>query len=336
MVAWRVNPRRKSSWRSRRSDPVLLLTLVLAVIGLADSRVDGQSAVRPGDTRPDAASEDSLDFVDIDTSLRAGYGVLLAFEDTIPFAVGTMETLLVTAQRLSVAEVVRLIGERMEEDRARRKEHAFTAVTKVLVHYEEKEGEAPRSETVETAERIRVAADGTYQLATLWKRERKYKGQEMVEEKVDEEIDVAWEELSNALLEAIPFSLQSGDQYNYGILDRKLLGTNVVYEVTYEPKSEFKALPKGKIWLDTSDFVIRRVEAEMTDAVPLPLIIKSIPMYKLRRVQRGEHWVLGDVFARIDLRDLPLLGIPAAVEVYMQASRHVINGVEYADEDGGP
>ncbi len=286
-----------------------------------------------GDTLSAPDSGDTLHFVDIDASLLAGQGVLLAFEDTIPFAVGTIETLLVKAPRLTVAEVVRLIGERMEEDRARRKEHAFTTVSKAIIHFDDQRGEDHRWEIYETAERYRWGSDGTYQQARLWERQRKYKGQELVEEKVNEDVEVSWEELSGAMMEAIPFSLQSGDQYNYAILDRNLIGLNVVYEVAYEPKSKFKALPKGRVWLDTSDFVIRRVEAEMTDAVPMPLIIESIPVYKLRRVQKGEHWVLSDVYAEIKLREVPVLKIPASIEFFLRASHHVINGVAYPDED---
>ena len=212
------------------------------------------------DTLPEIAIADTiadtLDFIDVDTSLLDGHGVLLAFEDTIPFAVGTIETLLVSAKRMSVAEVVRLIGERMEADRASRKEHSFTAVTKAVIEFEQKEGEPRKWETYEEADRMRFASDASYQTATLWKRERKYEGNELVEEKVDEEIDTTWDDLSGAVMEAVPFSLQSGHQFNYAIIDRKLLGMNVVYEVQYEPKSKFKALPKGRVWLDTSDFVL--------------------------------------------------------------------------------
>jgi hypothetical protein len=280
------------------------------------------------------APDDTLDFVDVDTSLLSGDGVLLAFEDTIPFAEGTIETLLVRAPRLSVAEVVRLIGERMQEDRARRKEHTFTAVAKAIIRFGDENDPEARWETYETAERYRMQSGGSFQQARLWERERKYRGQEMVEEKIDDEVEVEWADLSEAMMEAIPFSLRSGDQYRYDIVARELMGLNVVYEVTYEPKSTFKPLPKGRVWLDTSDFVIRRVEAEMTDTVPMPMIVKSIPVYKFRRVQKGEHWVISDLYAKIELHQVSLLKIPGSVEFFLKTSRHVINGVSYPDEDG--
>jgi len=41
---------------------------------------------------------------------------------------------------------------------------------------------------------------------------------------------------------------------------------------------------------------------------------------------------VGDVYARADLHKIPLLGIPHAIEIYYQTSRHVIDGVEYPDD----
>jgi len=223
----------------------------------------------------------------------------------------------------------------MQENLARRKEHAFTAVSKAIIRFGDENDPEARWETFEAAERYRMQSGGTFQQARLWQRERKYRGREMVDEKTDDEVEVEWADLGEAMMEAIPFSLQSGDQYKYDIIDRELMGLNVVYEVTYEPKSSFKPLPRGRVWLDTSDFVIRRVEAEMTETVPMPMIVKSIPVYKFRRAQKGEHWVVSDLYARIELHQVSLLKIPGSVEFFLKTSRHVINGVSYPDEDGG-
>jgi hypothetical protein len=99
----------------------------------------------------------------------------------------------------------------------------------------------------------------------------------------------------------------------------------------YRPKSKFKALSSGTVWIDYGDFVIRRIEARMTDAVPMPMFLKSIPVYKLRRIPKGDFWVIDDLFAKIELRDWPVLKIPRSVEFYHRSIKHVINGVAYPD-----
>jgi hypothetical protein len=110
------------------------------------------------------------------------------------------------------------------------------------------------------------------------------------------------------------------------------VGNHVVYKIHFAPRSSFQALPSGTVWVDFGDFVIRRIEAELTGAVPMPMILKSIPVFKLRRVPKGEHWVVADLYARVLLRDLPLLKIPNDLELYYRTSRHVIDGVRYPDD----
>lgn len=281
-----------------------------------------------GDTIPTLTG---LTVVDIDSLLLSGEGILIAFEDTIPFAEGTLDTLLVGAQRVTIDEVVRRIGERMEAERFAIREHEFTGLTKVVARAHD-DGENDYT-IYEGATRIRRAPDGTYRWATLWEREREYEKGELKKEKVEDEIEVDWAGVGNDVATAVPFSLESGDQYNYEILDRRLVGMNLVYKMRFEPKDSFAALASGTVWVDYSDWVIRRIEAEITGAVPVPLVIKSIPVYKLRRVPKGEHWVLHDAYARVELRKLPLADIPGTIEVHWRSTGHIINGVEYPDAE---
>ncbi|MFO7655258.1 MAG: hypothetical protein R6X25_15775 [Candidatus Krumholzibacteriia bacterium] len=272
-----------------------------------------------------------LTVVDIDSLLMAGEGVILAFEDTIPFAMDTLDTLFVDAPRATIDEVVRRIGERLEADLHAIEEHEFTARATVVARSHEN---PEREYTVhESATRMRRIRDGTWQWAEVWQREREFEDGELKKEKVKDEVEVDWAGMGNQLAMAVPFSLEGGNQYRYQILDRRLVGLNLVYKMHYEPRDPFAALASGTVWVDYSDWVIRRIDAEMVRSVPLPLVVKSIPVYKMRREQRGRHWVLADVYARVELRSVPLLGLPGTVEMHWRASDHVINGVRY--EDGG-
>ncbi len=85
--------------------------------------------------------------------------------------------------------------------------------------------------------------------------------------------------------------------------------------------------------VDICNEMIRRFEAKMTGAVPLPLILKSIPVYKLRRVKHGEWWVVSDAYVQAELRRIPLLKIPGSVTLHFRTRDHVINGVAYPDAE---
>jgi len=272
---------------------------------------------------------EGITFVDIDSLLLAGEGVLVAFEDTIPFALGTIDTVLVAAPRVKIDEVVRRIGERLEADFYAIENHEFTGIYTVVAR--DDPADTSRYTLYEGAERIHKNDDGTLQYARLWQRERRYENGEMKSEKVEDEIEAEWGDMSRQL--AIPFSLESGDQYNYAILDRKLVGMNLVYKMRFWPRDQFAALPSGIVWVDYSDWVIRRFEAEMTGAVPMPMILKSIPVYKLRRVKRGDWWVVSDAYVRAELRRIPLLKIPGSVSLHFRTRDHVINGVAYPDPE---
>jgi hypothetical protein len=272
-----------------------------------------------------------LEHLDIDEALRGGKGVILAFEDTIPFDKGRIDTVFSRARRVRVAEVVRKIGERMERDRARMREHSYLGILTAVAYDGDPEAPDPDRTVFESISRYRLDPDGTYQEVRLWQRERKFESGELTKDELDEDVESQWGEYGGAVMEALPFSLQGGDDYRYAITGRHLAGTNIIYEVHFEPRNLFAALPSGKVWIDFSDFVIRRFEGEMTGAVPLPLFLKAVPEYRMRRVQKGVWWVVDDIYARVKLRSIPLLGLPGTVDLYFRTAGHVIDGRAFPD-----
>jgi hypothetical protein len=305
---------------------------VAPLTGVAQTPASADDTAATALAAPDTVPTlEGITFVDIDSLLIAGEGVLVAFEDTIPFAEGTLDTVLVAAPRVKIDEVVRRIGERMEADFYAIEQHEFTGVYTMIAR--DDPADSSRYTVYEGADRIHRQVDGTFQYARLWQQERRYEDGELEKEKIEDEIEADWGHMSRDIAMAIPFSLESGDHYNYTILDRRLVGMNLVYKMRFSPKDQFAALPSGIVWVDYSDWVIRRIEAEMTGAVPLPMFLKSIPVYKVRRVKLGDWWVLKDAYARVELRKLPLLKIPRSVTFHFIASDHVINGVAYDEPE---
>ncbi len=250
--------------------------------------------------------------------------------------VSTLDTLRTTAPRVTVAEVVRRIGARMASERARIRTHEYTGLTKIIaIHGTDADG-IPERKIYETAERVRLDRGGDYQHVTLWRREQTWKHGELAKTEVKDEVETSWETIGEEVRESIPFSPESGDDYTYAIVDRALADSTVIYEVRYTPKSKFDGLSSGTVWIDYGEYVIRRLAGEIVESPPVPLLVRAISDFRARFKPCGDFWVLDDIYARIELRDVPLLGLPRTLEFHYWTQGHVINGVRYEPEPALP
>ena len=272
---------------------------------------------------------EGLFYVDLDSLLLAGQGVVLAFEDTFAVAPSGLDTLVVTAPRVTIGEVIEAIGRKMERDMFLLDSHAFTSLVTVVLRHDDTGGDY---ELLEQASRHRYDRDEGNRVAQLWKRNRKYDQGEMSEDEVDEEVTAEYLGLGDPIEGAMPFMPDSGDRYDYEILARDLVGNSLIYKIRFSPRSSFDALPSGVVWVDYSNWVIRKVEAEMTGTVPLPWILKSVPVYRMSRERFGNTWFTTDVYYEVELQKLPLLGLPRLVEVNVRLTDLEINGTAYTDD----
>ncbi len=272
---------------------------------------------------------------DLDSLLLGDPGVVMAFEDTFSFDPGSPDTVLVSAPRVTVADVIAAIGRRMEYDNYRMGDYEYTTlVTQVL--RDEPGDDGGNYKVEEYAARFRHDEELGDQVVQLWERSRKYEDGELTEDEVDDEVSAEFLPVQDRVIEAMPFSPGGAARYNYTILDRQLVGNNLIYKIHFEPKSQFEALPTGTIWVDYSNWVLRKVEAEMTGAVPFPMFMKSVPVYRMSRERFGEFWFTTEVYLRINLRQVPLLPIPDNVEVRVSLQDIVINGSARSAQDAAP
>ncbi|MFO7610071.1 MAG: hypothetical protein R6X35_12905 [Candidatus Krumholzibacteriia bacterium] len=270
-----------------------------------------------------------------DSLLLSGMGVVLAFEDTFAFDPGTVDTMLVTAPRVTIGEVIEAIGRRMEQESRRLQEAEFTTLTTVV----ERDLPSRRGDdytVTETAERHRVSRDSGEQTVRLWKRERKVKDGVVVEEEIDEKAKTSWQDLERSMMTAMPFSPGSGGRYRYTITGRELVGNDLIYRIGFTPKNRFEALPTGTVWVDYSHWVIRKVEARMTEVVPFPLFVEAVPVFRMSRERFGEYWFTTDMHLEVDLKQVPLVGNPRVIEVRVQLQDMVINGQPRRPDSGVP
>ena len=273
-----------------------------------------------------------LTTAELDSLLLGGQGLVLAFEDTLAFDPATNDTLLVTAPRVTVGEVIEAIGRKMERDAYRMREYAYTALVTVIVRKSSDPGGGPEGgdyEIHESATRHHMGRDEGHQRVELWSRTRKFKDGELDEEEQDQEVRADWVDMPDPVLDALPFMPGSGQRYEYEIVGRDLVGNSLIYQVRFAPKSRFEALPSGTVWVDYSNWVIRKIEASMIGAVPYPLFIESIPVYRMSQERFGDFWFVVDTYFRLELRALPLVGMPENFELKVELQDIQINGIDF-------
>jgi hypothetical protein len=255
--------------------------------------------------------------------------------DTLGSSPYHSETVVVSAPPVTVDEVIEAIARRMERDNALMTDYEYTTlITQVL---RDKPGvESNDYKIEEFALRHHFSRELGSQVAKLWERSREFENGQQIEDKVDEEMTAEFLPVQDSVIEAMPFSSHGGHRYNYNILDRQLVGNNLIYKIGFEPKNKFEAMPKGTIWVDYSNWVIRKFEAEMTDVVPYPLFMKSVPVYRMSQERFGEVWFPTEVYMHFILRDVPFVPLPENVEVRVSLRDIVINGESLSPEDTAP
>lgn len=272
---------------------------------------------------------------DLDSLLLGGQGIVLAFEDTFSFDPGTADTLLVSAPRVTVAEVIAAIGRRMEYDAYRMGDYEYTMLTTQVIR-DQPGINGKDYEVQEVALRFHHDQELGDQVVKLWERTRRYREGELTKDETDEKVQAEFLPMQDQMIEAMPFAPGGAGRYDYTILDRELVGNNLIYKIGFTPRNRFEALPRGTIWVDCSNWVLRKVEARMTDAVPYPMFLESVPVYRLSQERFGDYWFPTEVYLRVNLRRVPLIPMPDNIEVRVSLRDIEIEGEACGPQDTAP
>lgn len=113
----------------------------------------------------------------------------------------------------------------------------------------------------------------------------------------------------------LPFFLEDAHEYDFELLDRTLEVDHVIFKIGFKPKSPFKALPSGVVYVDTNRYRIIHEEFRF-DTNPFPLLVKDV-----KRVSRqwqelpGGEWVFTKILAEVEMRTGLLRFMPHSVSV---------------------
>ncbi|MGH7726587.1 MAG: hypothetical protein ACREOU_14260 [Candidatus Eiseniibacteriota bacterium] len=262
-------------------------------------------------------------------SVSAGTSPTLAVEDTIPIPSALLPEFIVTAPRVTLDEIL----DRVAKGEARRdsmmKDQTYTMLG--LVTYIEQKGGKPQGKhKLDFASRVYKKQPDKVREVTLRKRTD-------FEKKDDDDVEVTASPTMREQLVSFAFEPRLRARYKFSIDRRHLIGGHVVYEIGFAPRSKLDALPTGRVWVDTNEFVIVREEFWYRDRSPAPLFVKSIDSCVLERTQvDGQWWVLSRLLARVQLTSFArFMGrvaredVPATVDLtVMQTDWKINQGID--------
>lgn len=242
---------------------------------------------------------------------------ILASEDSLRVYTAP-DTTRVVARRIPLAEIIRKAqeGERHKYDGIRTL--AFNRTIKLTMV---DAGSRPQTRCREIVTRLWFQSPDRWHETPL--REAQYviapdgtrqpwEGERDGEMKIRVESDPG----ARSLVDLPPY-LEEVDQFAFRIVNRSLRPDQVLYEIAFEPRSDFEVLPGGRVWLLTNGYQIVREEYHLKN-LPVPWLLKSIGLLTREWQQLEGHWVQKRITARAELRSglgLGLVKIPATVEI---------------------
>ena len=123
----------------------------------------------------------------------------------------------------------------------------------------------------------------------------------------------------------LPFFLEEQAEFDFELLGRSIEVDHVIFEIGFTPKSDFKPLPAGTIFIDTNDYRIIHEEFRFVQN-PFPLLLKDITHMSRHweRLPTGE-WVFTRVLAQVELRGGFFGMMPDRVQLSLERSDFVFD-----------
>ncbi len=273
--------------------PALVLTLALA---LAAGFAAGAAAQETKDEGPRWVPATPVPADSVAADSAAGPAVLPKFEVKKPTRS--------EADEMTLREIIARCVEGEKTKLAGHRDLTATATLRTVLLYRKKK------EVVDAAFLIYMDDDGLTRSVRLGERRTVYRAagdgwEQDRGREGDEDGDAISVEASGdgGGLAQLPFFLEDQEDYDFSLLERHLEGDHVIFRIRFTPRSDFKPLPSGTVYVDTDAFRIIHEEFSFEGQNPFPLLLGKANRIsrQWRRLSTGE-WVTGNVFAEFELK----------------------------------
>jgi hypothetical protein len=243
-----------------------------------------------------------------------GSGLKLSDEDGRISA----DTLRVRRQRLTLREIIErsIAGEKGKL--AGHHDMNYTMTLRVAEYWKKKK------EIEEYVFRNYSDIEGHSRVVQLDQREIRYKkeGNEWVLDPEDDPDHVSVEVDTEGYrdFQELPFFLEQTHEFDFELLERFVREDHVIFKIGFRPKSSFKPLPSGTVYVDTSAYRIIHEEFDF-EHNPFPLFVKDIThMSRYWEELATGEWVFTKMLFEVQLRNISFGYAPLRVAVVLSRS----------------
>ena len=213
----------------------------------------------------------------------------------------TVDTVRVQTKKLTLEEILERCVQGERSKLAGHQDMTYTLTARTLLYWEKKK------EVSDTVLRIYNDAAGFSRAIQIGEITRHYKlrdGGWVVDEAPEKNLGIQVEsEMFNDFVE-LPFFLEVQREFAFTLLERTLERDHVIFKIGFEPKSDFKALPSGIVYVDTDAYRIIHEEFHMRQN-PFPLLLKDVKSISRHWEELpGGEWVFTRIMMEVELRDV--------------------------------
>ena len=221
------------------------------------------------------------------------------------------ETLQVRRKKLSLEEIIERSIEGEKTKLAGRSSMVYTGNGRSVVEFRRKK------EIIDFVSRTYASDDGFERIVELGERTETYRREDdaWVLDPDDTQDGDGFDVSDGGVNDFanLPVYLESTHEFSYELLDRFVQTDRVIFKVAFRPKSDFKPLPRGILYVDTDRYRIIHEEFAF-DRNPFPLLIRDLKRFSRQweELPTGE-WVWTKVRGEVELRADPFGRIPRRV-----------------------
>lgn len=232
--------------------------------------------------------------------------------DSIPdIPITIVDTIMVEEKPLAIREIIQRAMRGERKKLAGHNDMTYTSTLRSIATWDKKK------EVKDEVYRAYADARGNNRYVFLDEKTTHYKmeGDTWIidEKKEDAESKVLVRTSDGNEFSQLPFFLEDDGEFEFKLVDRILEEDHVIFKIAFRPKSAFKPLPYGVIYISSDRYLVIHEEYHF-DKNPAPLLFKDI-----KRISRhwaelpGGEWVFTKIIGELDLRTDPFGWMPGTV-----------------------
>jgi len=252
------------------------------------------------------------------TSLRSLLFVLLILLTPLwpahaqPPTSGATDTVHVQRRKLTLEEILARCMQGEKTKLAGHRDMTYTLTVRALIFW------AKKKEVQERVYRVFSDDTGFSRSVQVGEETRRFKLQDgawVPDEASEDDPQIKVESDGFSDFVELPFFLELQQEFDFKLLDRTLEEDHVIFKVGFTPKSEFKTLPAGIVYVDTDAYRIVHEEFTLVQN-PFPLLVKEVKSISRHWEELpGGEWVFTRMLMEVELRHMFFDQVPRRVAI---------------------